>query len=371
MRYVTPPRKPRSNQPSGYKGTTATSTIRSSRHDYVYYPSSWLDAATGKAYSSGYYDENGNHYDYVAIKKGNELETRASCDYCGSEIKLKWTEGALPSCPNCGAQMKEVVDNAIIEEELKQVPNYSAATPSINVGRIFAKMAMWMVICASMFVGLFTLGYLNSGSDSTDSTTTVQNEIEDSIYVEELGRTCYWDSEYECYYDKPTDSYFAFNDADQEWQYWFEGISSDYGDYGWMEFDYDECIWYIEVSDGNWEVLPDKYDASALWHMKLLGTGRYEDMESIYVASIDRTCYWDEEELGYVDEDSGCIFSYNDLVDPPIWQYWYDGISSDFGDYGAMEYDFDEECWYIETANGEWEKVPDTYDTSNCWHMDE
>ncbi|NLT12588.1 MAG: hypothetical protein GXY06_09305 [Clostridiaceae bacterium] len=88
------------------------------------------------------------------------------------------------------------------------------------------------------------------------------------IFVSEIGRTCPWDSEYESYYDKTTDCYFWQNDTinPPEWQYWYEGISSDFGDYGWMEYDYDENIWYIEVSDGEWNPLPEKYDTTKLWH---------------------------------------------------------------------------------------------------------
>ena len=52
-----------------------------------------------------------------------------------------------------------------------------------------------------------------------------------------------------------------------QWQYWVEGISDDYGDYGWMEYDDAEQQWYIESEDG-WDVLPADYDAAALWHFE-------------------------------------------------------------------------------------------------------
>ena len=92
---------------------------------------------------------------------------------------------------------------------------------------------------------------------------------QDSYYVEKLGRSCEWNDEYDCYYDKETDCYFWFNTTTQThtWQYWYEGISSDYGDYGWMEWDSSENEWYIEVSKGNWEILPSTYDRSRLWHI--------------------------------------------------------------------------------------------------------
>ena len=52
------------------------------------------------------------------------------------------------------------------------------------------------------------------------------------------------------------------------WQYWYEGISSDFGDYGWMEWDKDEKEWYIEEYDGEWIILPEEYDRSRLWHVE-------------------------------------------------------------------------------------------------------
>ena len=104
----------------------------------------------------------------------------------------------------------------------------------------------------------------NSGqSAGTKSTSTVKN----SIYVDEIGRTCYKDGE--DWYDSVTQCWFWYNNEESpyQWQYWYEGISSDYGDYGWMEYDMDDNAWYVEASDNNWVHLPDNYDTSKLWHM--------------------------------------------------------------------------------------------------------
>jgi hypothetical protein len=208
--------------------------------------------------------------------------------------------------------------------------------------------------------------------DKSPRTEYVQEVADDSIYIDVLGRECYWDDEYECYYDEETDCYFVYADEvnPPEWQYWYEGISSDYGDYGWMSYHYDEGLWYIETSSGNWEVLPDRYDTSDLWHVPEMGTGKYMEQNSIYVEAIGRTCEWMPEDYAYYDPDTDCYFFYNDYVEPPIWQYWYDGISSDYPGYGNMEFDTVEDCWYIETREGYWEVLPETYDTSSLWHME-
>ena len=44
--------------------------------------------------------------------------------------------------------------------------------------------------------------------------------------------------------------------------------------------------------------------------------------------------------------------------------------ASDYPGYGNMEYDTAEECWYIETSNGNWEVLPDQYDTAGLWYME-
>ena len=109
---------------------------------------------------------------------------------------------------------------------------------------------------------------VGSRSDDSESPKSTSNAKKD-IFVSEIGRTCKWDSEYESYYDEPTDCYFWKNDTINpvQWQYWYEDISSDYGDYGWMEYDFDENRWYIEVSDGDWIRLPNRYDTTDLWHL--------------------------------------------------------------------------------------------------------
>ena len=109
--------------------------------------------------------------------------------------------------------------------------------------------------------------YQNQNRPETGSQQSSYSEQHDAIYVSALGRDVPWNSEYDSYYDKQTDCYFILNtDMDPPiWQYWFEGISSDYGDYGWME--HDETGWYIEASYGDWIELPAKYDAGSLWYI--------------------------------------------------------------------------------------------------------
>ena len=103
-----------------------------------------------------------------------------------------------------------------------------------------------------------------AGGGDTDAEWAEPEEV----YVDALGRYCQLGSDGN-YYDSETGTYFWFNTevTPPQWQYWVEGISDDYGDYGWMEYDDAEQQWYIESEDG-WDVLPADYDADALWHFE-------------------------------------------------------------------------------------------------------
>ena len=81
-----------------------------------------------------------------------------------------------------------------------------------------------------------------------------------------------------------------------------------------------------------------------------------------------KTLVWDDGEESYHDEASDLWLWYNTDVEPPLWQYWYEPISGDYGSYGWMEYE--NETWYIETSQGRWIEVPEKYDTSSLWHIE-
>lgn len=83
---------------------------------------------------------------------------------------------------------------------------------------------------------------------------------------------------------------------------------------------------------------------------------------------FEKKLRWNEEYKSYYDQESDCYLWYNTDVEPNIWQYWYEGISSDFGDNGWMEYESD--GWYIEESRSSWIKLPDPYDKSKLWHIE-
>ena len=83
----------------------------------------------------------------------------------------------------------------------------------------------------------------------------------------------------------------------------------------------------------------------------------------------DKTLVWDSDADSYYDGSSECWLWYNTDVTPSLWQYWYEGISSDYGDFGWMEHD--SEGWYIEASEGNWIDLPGRYDTSDLWWIEE
>lgn len=260
-RSYTPAPRPRRNQPTGFVPISTVYTLSrlyGRSHDYVYYPNSWT-AADGTYYEKGYYDEEGNRYNNVVIE--NE-ETVLTCEYCGTQTKVVWKEGQAPNCPSCGAPLK--ID--VTDRKQEGFRTDSGAAP----GR--KKAGIWGIMVAVMVIsGIMTIFGRLAASPSYDygetDTISVTDDSE-GLYVEEIGRTCYLDGE--DYYDSQTDCWFYFNEDAGVWQYWYEGISSDFGDYGWMEFDEAEDQWYIEQSYGNWIPLPDHYleEYDYLWHIR-------------------------------------------------------------------------------------------------------
>ncbi len=253
----------RTNQPSGFIRKDRSSQIRrihTVRHDYIYYPNDWV-TSTGESYQQGYYDENGVRYSNVAVKDQSMIFT---CEYCKTQINAVWKEGEALTCPNCGAPLTiDVVDEP--DESYSSEPSMNTQQmPSSSVGRrrgLRPLLLGFLIAFIAMISGLF--GGLRQVRQTNDGYTSYNS---DSIYVEEIGRTCYLDGE--DYYDDQTQCWFYYNDAVGGWQYWYEGISSNYGDYGWMEYDEAERTWYIEAEQGEWIVLPQKLWKDYLWHIE-------------------------------------------------------------------------------------------------------
>lgn len=96
-----------------------------------------------------------------------------------------------------------------------------------------------------------------------------------------------------------------------------------------------------------------------------------ESKDSIYVNALGRSVPWDSENEWYYDEDTDCYFFQNNDMDPPVWQYWFEGVSSNYGgDYGWMEWDYNENRWYVQQSENSWVPLPENEYTDRLWHME-
>ena len=298
----------RKNQPKGYNVKEHSGRKMTYHyclnHNYCYYPKSWTDRKTGNYYNAGYYDENGEYYQDVIFRQdGKYKDVLCECDYCRTQIHTEWKENKVLTCPNCGAQMK-VISRL---DEYTQDPNFTndpavrkKYTVMPTISKIIVGICIFILV---IFPALFMLAMMglvffevikDASSSSEDSGTRSSSGYEspadtnleiygDTLYLDDQGNGEYkivtaeddyekklkWDYGYDSYYDRDTDCYIWYNTdvSPNLWQYWYENISSDYGDYGWME--YEPTGWYIEKGYSDWIQLPDKYDTSTLWHIEI------------------------------------------------------------------------------------------------------
>ena len=308
-RPSTPSYRSRNNQPSGYKGKNPR-IYRCKTHDYVYYSEPWTDEKTGQHYRAGYYDEEGNFYEDIVFSQHGKILDNATavcrCDYCHMEDSRPWPEREKP-CTHCGgtmtviSQVDDLTDSAVTKWNIKK-GRAESMVESTREKVVLIIMLVLLSPCLFGGVGAIIEGFIEGlnpetvqeeTSVSTDSNTSSYNmpDLSDTMYLvgsdgtyKITDQSDYKDN-YETgnykklvldsdgnYYDKSTEGYAWLNtDIDPpQFQYWFEGISSEYGEYGWMEYDNDEDRWYIELSQGDWQPLDSAvYEANAdrLWHI--------------------------------------------------------------------------------------------------------
>jgi hypothetical protein len=369
--------------------------------------------------------------DVVFRSDGKYKNVVWQCEYCDTITKLDWTEGGPLICPQCGGTMKilsmldEYTQDPLYNQMSRQSGyvdyadrnNASGASGSQSAeesnGAGAHRIGAWI------FSILLILIVVAVPFSSSRSSTTVEHGqypivvIETAsplndpslfgtvLYLRRTANASYavtdpwrcekvlaWDEEQEAYFDWETGLWLWYNTEvyPNLWQYWYEPISGQYGSYGWME--YDNGVWYIETEADLWSRVPGSFDTSQLWHMESNEVPAAEETPGDLAASHDviylyerepgicwvsdefcctKSLYWDEAEQNYLEPESGLWLWYNTEVDPPLWQYWYEPISADFGDYGWMEYENGR--WYIELDAEQWGELPEEYDASVLWHI--
>ena len=133
-------------------------------------------------------------------------------------------------------------------------------------------ITLFSFIALLIFIGFAVRWAMNRNDNKPDnqpaSGYSQNTEHHDPIYVTPLGREVSWSDRYDAYYDKETDCYFFLNTKmnPEIWQYWYEGTSSNYGKYGWMEWDGRESKWYVQTGKNKWEILPEDQLQTYFWH---------------------------------------------------------------------------------------------------------
>lgn len=301
------PIRPRVNQPSGFRGPGGERPTHyyGRRHDYIFFPVAWTDESTGTYYEKGYYDEDGNRYDNVAFEKDGKYENVVChCKYCEQDTVLNLSaesiSGQTLQCPACGApleitsELDEYADARQDNTTSSSYPGRSEYTADAVPSGGKKKRRSLLLIVGIVLVVVYIIGSRvnrNSSVPTPDEgaypgvesdgggydTTILTSDIITLAQVDELAytidadadaKTLVWDDDAESYYDEDSVCWLWYNtDVDPAvWQYWYEGISSDYGDYGWME--HDDTGWYIEESSGNWIPLPEQYSTDVLWYIE-------------------------------------------------------------------------------------------------------
>ncbi len=294
----------------------------------------------------------------------------------------------MPNCPNCGATLNILEEAAIDQAADASLGGYGSSTQNRTIPA--RKSSKPGFIIGGIIAGTLILGGIvssissppDSNSYTSDSNTSSTNSnIElwgESFYVDAIDREISWNDEYESYYDSVSDCYVYYNTEQDPnvWQYWYEDVSSDFGDYGWMEYELAEDQWYIETDDGSWDKLPSKYDTDELWHFDIEQAGEsYMGLDNTYLFGEELTIdgydfEWHEMAQSYYNEELKCYIWYNTNVYPYVWQYYYTSISGsdEYSGCGWMEYDEEVELWYIDDHDT-WIILPDNFDADSLWHM--
>ena len=309
----TRPLRARSNQPANYRfgSTYPTSTYLCRRHDYIFYPVDWLDESTNIPYQKGYYDEQGNRYENLILKNKEKWENvPLRCEYCNTTIVRDLTDdNQTMKCPNCGANM--VIDAILDEREDTVIYN----SPDGSGGTSSRKKWLPFVIFGCIFFGSYFLPVLMS-----------------SIFMPfiGIGKMIQMKNNY------------PGNSTQQVSQ-------------------------QVAGNTGQTASAPEIPDNPAIFGSTLYLKDTADGMALSDSSDYDMLLTWSDYDESYYEADTDCYVWFNTDVDPALWQYWYEGISSHYDDSGWMEYE--DGNWYIETRYGNWEEVDLSGYGDRIWHF--
>ena len=335
------------------------------RHTYYYYPFDWTDEDAGKAYKRGYYDEDGCYYEDVAFLSNGRYENiLCQCEYCDTVSKLDWSDDGPLICPQCGGSLR--IKSALDE----------------FIGAPSSKPVWQDPDRADRGIERRTAEAAESGETDTDDGRSDEDSEDDpaerhfaqgiigvlvfilcvAMFIVTTVPGTQKSSPFDNHHNKEP----GFQQSGNLWiQYGY----MDEIDGTWMLVSantHSGSSCSSRRSDTHYTVRNSKMFGPIIY-LKSIGDGicveaREEDSDRKLVWKNDLQCYWNEESKVYI--------WYNTNMAPPVWQYWYEPISGDFGSCGWMEYDYENEGWRIESTAGKWIEVPEKYDLSALWRID-
>lgn len=265
---------------------------KNDRVQYDYYPKD-CESKSGVTFKQGYYDaDTGKHFDNIVMPG---VENYVTCPHCKKSFLHKWgsTDKADSKviCPYCEkdvvvancTNLEYVSDKKVLTKEGQKADRKKKAERWWNNSILsdIEPAHVFLVIITLMVIGIIAVPLVKCtseykkeqqaiqvGSYSTLSEVSAPGATANAYFVPDLNRNVSYDAAEGNYYDEQTQCWFWFNNrvTPAQWQYWYEGVSNAYGDYGWMEYDTGENTWYVEVSAGNWQPIELKGDR--YWHFQ-------------------------------------------------------------------------------------------------------
>ena len=269
----------RYNQPVGYGSWLFWNrrprpiTYYCVNHNYIYYPTSWT--SNGRTYQAGYYDETGKYYEKKPFSEKEAGKIYTQCPKCGYVASYDYMDfNELENCPTCGTKMQIADDEDIFisQEETKSGNSF---------WKVFGFVTL-VIVCPLLIFGLLFNSFRTTYNNNNNN-VVVQPSNSGFVYGKPIYLTKNSDNTYslsssstgkkleyvaseDSYYDAENDFWLWYSKEYGVWQYWYEPISSNFGEYGWMEHDYDG--WWIEAADRNWIKVPSNFDTSKLYYIR-------------------------------------------------------------------------------------------------------
>ncbi len=207
--------------------------------------------------------------------RGNVVLVKGYCKICGYEA-IHEIDDFGEYCPVCGNQLFKYTGtakdlyNKVNNNDLGEISKPYKLFQSTSIANTIIKAIL--IGIAILFIYLIIVN-VNGGIDNHSG--GAYGEV---LYLKNIGdntykvvgtsqvtynKILYWDKQSQSYYDEASNCYLKYDKIQKSpvWLYWFDSVSNNYNDYGWLYYDNG---WYIEVSANEWKPI----EINNLWHIE-------------------------------------------------------------------------------------------------------